>query len=195
MTTREDTKLDAPPGRSAVDNEARTPGNNFDQNFNYTREPTGLTVVHREDDEEDTLNNNDNATEERLERNRSDVSEAKGEHDARTPEEAREVDDIRRRLATVDLRDADDGEDADEDDLQDTTKVEYNPSGEPKGTSILPSCVNDSSLVLNSCYYTPVYFVTVVYRCVPVSSHRIYIHCLLLKKTCVQLRSSSYVLN
>ena len=147
MTTREDTKLDAPPGRSAGDNAARTPGNQFDQNFNYTREPTGLTVVHREDDEEDALNNNDSATDERLERNRSDVSEARGEHEARTPEEAREVDDIRRRLATVGVRDADDGEDADEDDPQDTTKVEYNPSGEPKGTFRRPNCVNDCSFV------------------------------------------------
>ncbi len=85
-------------------------------------------------------NNNNKATDERIERNRSDVSEAKGEHDARKHQEARAVDDIRRRLATVDVRDADDGEDADEDDIQGTIQVEYN----PKGRFRLPNCVNDS---------------------------------------------------
>ena len=61
--------------------------------------------------------------------------------------------------ATVD----DDGEDADEDGIQDTTKVEYNDSGEPKGTFKLLSCVNDSSLIL--------------YRLCPQQLPSVYCHC------------------
>lgn len=154
MTTQQDAKydqVDATPGGTVVDNAERTPIGNTDHKFNYTREPTGLTVVHRDDDEDDDGTNNNNI-DDRLERTRSDVSETKCEDDARTPEEISNADEIRRRLATVELDDGDGEEDADEDDLQDKSKVEYNPSGDPKGKLfVLPmSFAENPFIIVNS---------------------------------------------